>query len=116
MSYLALYPDIPRGLDARGSSLLAGFIADRGRVSYYKMFVPMSGMPTLLAPHAPSMPKRKSRKTDKDLFEESTMTFGEHLEALRKCLFKSVIALIAGTAIGLSFGWGRGQLHPNAAA
>ena len=51
------------------------------------------------------MPKRKSKKTDKDLFEESTMTFGEHLEALRKCLFKSVIALMAGTVIGLSFGW-----------
>ena len=50
------------------------------------------------------MPKRKPKKSDKDLFEESTMTFGEHLEALRTCLFKSVVGLVVGTAIGLTFG------------
>jgi sec-independent protein translocase protein TatC len=52
----------------------------------------------------PPMPQRKPKKSDKDLFEESTMTFGEHLEALRTCLFKSVVGLVAGTAIGLYFG------------
>ena len=30
----------------------------------------------------------------KDLFDETTMTFGEHLEALRMHLFKAVIGLV----------------------
>ena len=30
----------------------------------------------------------------KDLFDETTMTFGEHLEALRLHLFKAVIGLV----------------------
>lgn len=50
------------------------------------------------------MLKRNPKKNDKDLFEQSTMTFGEHLEALRTCLFKSVIGLVVGFVIGLSFG------------
>ncbi|HLA84363.1 MAG TPA: twin-arginine translocase subunit TatC [Thermoguttaceae bacterium] len=41
------------------------------------------------------------RKPDKDLFANSTMTFGEHLEELRKCLWKSVVALVVCTCIGL---------------
>ena len=32
------------------------------------------------------------------------MTFGEHLEELRKCLWKALIGLMAGFAIGLYFG------------
>ncbi len=39
-----------------------------------------------------------------DLFKESTMTFGEHLEELRACLFKSVIGLAVGFIIGLFIG------------
>ena len=31
-----------------------------------------------------------------DLFRESTMTFGEHLEELRACLFKSIGGLLVG--------------------
>jgi sec-independent protein translocase protein TatC len=42
------------------------------------------------------MPKQP---TD-DLFEKSTMTFGEHLEELRVCLFRSVIGLAFGCVIG----------------
>ena len=45
------------------------------------------------------MPLRK----DRDLFKNSTMTFGEHLEELRKCLFKSLIGLILGFLVGLYF-------------
>jgi sec-independent protein translocase protein TatC len=41
------------------------------------------------------------RRTDEDLFEESRMTFGEHLEELRKVFFKSLI----GIAIGCVFGF-----------
>lgn len=43
-------------------------------------------------------------KTDEDLFTESTMTFGEHLEELRVCLFRAIIGLVIGTVIGLYFG------------
>jgi sec-independent protein translocase protein TatC len=42
------------------------------------------------------MPKQP---TD-DLFEKSTMTFGEHLEELRVCLFRGVVGLSLGCMIG----------------
>ena len=38
-----------------------------------------------------------------DLFDDSTMTFGEHLEELRACLVKAIIALGIGLAFGLIF-------------
>jgi sec-independent protein translocase protein TatC len=43
-------------------------------------------------------------RTDKDLFSESTMTFGEHLEELRTCLFKAIIGLAVGVCVGLYVG------------
>lgn len=46
--------------------------------------------------------ERLSRPKD-DLFENSTMTFGEHLEELRHCLVKAIIWLAAGLCIGLFF-------------
>jgi sec-independent protein translocase protein TatC len=39
-----------------------------------------------------------------DLFRESTMTFGQHLEELRACLFKAILGLIVGFSIGLLVG------------
>ena len=39
-------------------------------------------------------------KTSDDLFEKSSMTFGEHLEELRVCLFRGVIGLGLGCVIG----------------
>ncbi len=44
------------------------------------------------------------RQYDEDLFASSSMTFGEHLEELRKCLFKSIIGLGIGFLIGLLLG------------
>lgn len=41
------------------------------------------------------------RHHDDDLFKDSTMTFGEHLEELRICLWKAVVGLVLGTLIGL---------------
>ena len=38
-----------------------------------------------------------------DLFDNSTMTFGEHLEELRQCLVKALLWLAAGLVIGLFF-------------
>ena len=38
-----------------------------------------------------------------DLFADSTMTFGEHLEELRHCLVRSLLALLVGTVCGLAF-------------
>ena len=45
-----------------------------------------------------------SKTREDDLFRESTMTFGQHLEELRGCLFKSVLGLAAGFVIGLMVG------------
>jgi sec-independent protein translocase protein TatC len=44
------------------------------------------------------------QQTEDDLFRESTMTFGQHLEELRKCLFKSAIGLALGFIVGLMVG------------
>jgi len=41
------------------------------------------------------------KKPDKDLFRESTMTFGEHLEELRSSLFKALLWLVGGFLLGL---------------
>jgi sec-independent protein translocase protein TatC len=41
-----------------------------------------------------------AKKPNDDLFEGTTMTFGEHLEELRVCLFRSVIGIGLGCAIG----------------
>ncbi len=43
------------------------------------------------------------RKYDEDLFENTKMTFGEHLDELRRSLLKSVIALVVGFMVGLWF-------------
>jgi sec-independent protein translocase protein TatC len=39
-----------------------------------------------------------------DLFRDSTMTFGQHLEELRGCLMKSVLGLLVGFIVGLMVG------------
>src|SRR5260370_33943093 len=39
----------------------------------------------------------------KDLFDDSTMTFGEHLEALRYHLWKAIIGLVIGTVAAFFF-------------
>ncbi|MBS0267247.1 MAG: twin-arginine translocase subunit TatC [Planctomycetes bacterium] len=36
----------------------------------------------------------------KDLFDDTTMTFGEHLEVLRVHLWKAIVGLVIGTALG----------------
>jgi sec-independent protein translocase protein TatC len=41
-----------------------------------------------------------AKKPHDDLFEGTTMTFGEHLEELRVCLFRSVIGIGLACAIG----------------
>ncbi|MCH8921585.1 MAG: twin-arginine translocase subunit TatC [Planctomycetes bacterium] len=45
-----------------------------------------------------------SQRDEKDLFAETTMTFGEHIEELRRCLWKAMIGLLIGFGIGLSVG------------
>ncbi len=41
---------------------------------------------------------------DDDLFKDTTMTFGEHLEELRVCLFRAVMGLLITGIIGLLIG------------
>jgi sec-independent protein translocase protein TatC len=43
------------------------------------------------------------RKYNEDLFENTKMTFGEHLDELRHALVKSVLALVIGFMVGLWF-------------
>jgi sec-independent protein translocase protein TatC len=43
------------------------------------------------------------RQYNEDIFESSKMTFGEHLEELRRALIKATLALIGGFVIGLVF-------------
>ena len=43
---------------------------------------------------------KTAKKTNDDLFEGTTMTFGEHLEELRVCLFRSVIGIALGCVVG----------------
>ena len=42
--------------------------------------------------------------TEEDLFQDSTMTFGQHLEELRTCLFRAIIGLAVCCIAG--FYWG----------
>jgi len=51
--------------------------------------------------HSSSM---KANSRDDDLFQDSTMTFGEHLGELRSCLFKAVLSLALGFVFGLAIG------------
>ncbi|MGA2061702.1 MAG: twin-arginine translocase subunit TatC [Thermoguttaceae bacterium] len=44
------------------------------------------------------------KQYDEDLFADSTMTFGEHLEELRIRLWKAILGLIAGIIIGMFLG------------
>jgi sec-independent protein translocase protein TatC len=43
------------------------------------------------------------RSHNEDLFENTKMTFGEHLEELRRALFKAVLALVGGFILALIF-------------
>lgn len=43
-------------------------------------------------------------RQSKDLFDDSTMTFGEHLEALRVHLFKAIIGLVLAAGVCLYYG------------
>ncbi|MEX0585983.1 MAG: twin-arginine translocase subunit TatC [Pirellulales bacterium] len=45
-----------------------------------------------------------NRAYDEDLFEKTKMTFGEHLEELRRCLWRAVLGIAIGMGIGLYFG------------
>jgi sec-independent protein translocase protein TatC len=42
-----------------------------------------------------------ARIPEKDLFTKSTMSFGDHLEELRICLFRSVLGIVIGFLLGL---------------
>ncbi|MDY0169647.1 MAG: twin-arginine translocase subunit TatC [Thermoguttaceae bacterium] len=44
------------------------------------------------------------RPREEDLFADTTMTFGEHLEELRSCLFRALAGFVLGFLVGLYFG------------
>jgi sec-independent protein translocase protein TatC len=50
------------------------------------------------------MPSTSAPNYNEDLFEETKMTFGQHLEELRSSLFKAVVSLFLGFLVGLYFG------------
>lgn len=39
-----------------------------------------------------------------DLFQDTTMTFGEHLDELRRCLLRAMLGLMIGFGVGLWYG------------
>lgn len=45
-----------------------------------------------------------AKHRDDDLFKDTTMTFGEHLDELRRALLKAFLALMMGTIVGLFVG------------
>lgn len=45
-----------------------------------------------------------SRLNEDDYFQDSTMSFGEHLEELRSCLIRSIAGLVVGCIIGFFLG------------
>ena len=47
----------------------------------------------------PAMP----RPDEEDLFADTTMTFGEHLEELRLCLFRALVGLMLAFVVSLFF-------------
>ncbi|OYP29421.1 twin-arginine translocase subunit TatC [Rhodopirellula sp. MGV] len=53
------------------------------------------------AKHSPNL-SNKSGCAQDDLFENSSMTFGEHLEELRYCLIRAILSLAVGLGIGLT--------------
>ena len=81
------YDRILRGIAA----FATGVLARVRRPSFPERLTPRTPSPVL-------------KKPDDDLFKDSTMTFGEHLEELRRALFKAVLGLVVGCAIGLYFG------------
>jgi sec-independent protein translocase protein TatC len=44
-----------------------------------------------------------AKAKDRDLFDDSTMSFGEHLEELRKYLWRAIVGLVIGTVIAFLF-------------
>ncbi|MDR2704515.1 MAG: twin-arginine translocase subunit TatC, partial [Planctomycetaceae bacterium] len=52
---------------------------------------------------SPKHPQHSTMKDD-NLFAETSMSFGEHLEELRKCFFNSLYWIVAGTVIGFCVG------------
>ncbi len=48
---------------------------------------------------------KKTKYRDEDLFKDSTMTFGEHLEELRAALFKSLLFTVLAFILVLALGW-----------
>lgn len=48
---------------------------------------------------------KKHKYRDEDLFKDSTMTFGEHLEELRAALFKSLLFIVLAFVLVLILGW-----------
>jgi sec-independent protein translocase protein TatC len=81
------YDRILRGISAFATDVLARV----RRPPSPERFIPCTPSPVL-------------KKPDDDLFKDSTMTFGEHLEELRRALFKALIGLVVGCAVGLYFG------------
>ena len=49
----------------------------------------------------PNSTSKQPSVPNEDLFESTTMTFGEHLEELRRALFRSVVGLVIGFILGL---------------
>jgi len=59
----------------------------------------------------PAMPPKKQTRRNEDLFHSTTMTFGEHLDELRKCLVKGLLGVVLMFILVLSVGWADGVIR-----
>ena len=56
-----------------------------------------------------------AKRPNDDLFESSTMSFGEHLEELRTTLVRAIIGLMIGFGVGPDFRRSDRQVHSESA-
>jgi sec-independent protein translocase protein TatC len=56
---------------------------------------------------------KKPKYRDEDLFKDSTMTFGEHLEELRAALFKAIAGMVLAFVVVLLLDYAEWPLGPN---
>ena len=81
------------------TKLLPSFRNQLVTPAFFENFQPRNTSTSPLVPYRFAVPDQY----DEDLFDKTKMTFGEHLEELRRSLIKAVAALVLGTLVGLIF-------------
>ena len=79
------------------SNTLGAALSRQGTADYDRKYSAQVAVCRYFALHPPPSPfTTVHRKYNEDLFESTKMTFGEHLEELRRSLIKATLALVIG--------------------